>query len=61
MALYSSAFGGEGAGFLVAIDGIKLGHRLHHGQQAQVVAGQERRGVGDDAHAAHGRELVVDQ
>jgi hypothetical protein len=53
--------GGEGAGFLVAIDGVELRHRLHDGQQPQVVAGQESGGRGDDADTTHGRELVVDQ
>ena len=53
--------GREGARFLVAVDGIELRHRLHDGQQPQVVAGEEGRGRGDDADAAHRRELVVDE
>ena len=53
--------GGEGAGFLVAIDRVQLRHGLHHGEQAQVVAGEEGGRVGDDPNAPHGGELVVDQ
>ena len=53
--------GREGPRLLVAVDRVELRHRLHDGQQPQVVAGEERRGRCDHADAAHRRELVVDE
>ena len=53
--------GREGPGLLVAVDRVQLRHRLHDGEQAQVVAGQEGGGRRDDADPSHRRELVVDE